>query len=464
MKKFKILTQLILIIFFFFQLNSIAQNYGTGAILDDQKFITSRKSPPLSRGDFFKLPSKFSLKEYTPTPGDQGGSSTCTGWSISYGARTILEALSNQWNPSEINANTFSPSYVYNQIRPQEGCDFGTSLVDGLEIITNEGVLPYTEFGYDCEREVNKEEKARASSFKLKEYREIISRKSKNKTLNIKKSLTQSNPVVIGINCPKSLYSAKDVWHPQKEDYNKNINGHALTVIGFDDDVEGGSFEILNSWGVQWGNNGFIWMRYSDLEHFSVWGAELIAEKKKNDKHNINAEIFLREYQNNIIDLKRNINSYETADTFLTGTKFQLYLTNKSPSYLYIFSYDEIKGTQYLFPMTSLMSDYLAYSENNIILPSEEHTFELDDDSGLSSLVILLSTECIRTEIDEFINTTSKESKLNELIKLLSSDDRKVSFETEINDENIISLNKNNVNHFITMVKLDIFHASKEEE
>lgn len=462
MKNNKILTK-VLIIFFFIQLNNIAQNFGTGALLDDQKFIISRKSPPLTRGDFIKLPSKYSLKQYSPTPGDQGGSSTCTGWSISYGARTILEAISNQWNSNEINENTFSPSYVYNQIRAQDGCEFGTSLVDGLEIITNEGVLPYTEFGYDCEREVNNDEKERASSFKLKEYREIISRKSKNKTLNIKKSLTQLKPVVIGINCPKSLYSAKDVWHPKKEEYNNNINGHALTVIGFDDNVEGGAFEILNSWGTQWGNNGFIWVRYSDIEHFSVWGAELIAEKKKNDNYNINADIFLREYQNNIIDFKRNINSYETADTFLTGTKFQLYLTNKSPSYLYIFSYDAVKGTQCLFPLTSLMSDYLAYSENNIILPSEEHTFELDDDSGLSSLVILLSTESIRSEIDEFLKVSNEGTKLNELIKLLSSPDRKVSFESEINDKNIISLSRKNVNHFITMVKLDIFHTSKEE-
>lgn len=463
MKNNEILTQ-ILIILFFIQFDSIAQSYGTGALLDDQKFITSRKSPPLTRGDFIKLPSKYSLKEYSPTPGDQGGSSTCTGWSISYGARTILEAISNQWSTNEINANTFSPSYVYNQIRSQDGCDFGTSLVDGLEIITNEGVLPYTEFGYDCEREVNNDEKARASSFKLKEYREIVSRQSKNKTLNIKKSLTQSNPVVIGINCPKSLYSAKDVWHPKKDEYNKNINGHALTVIGFDDNVEGGAFEILNSWGVQWGNNGFIWMRYSDIEHFSVWGAELIAEKKNIDHYNINADIFLREYQSNIIDFKRNINSYETADTFLTGTKFQLYLTNKSPSFLYILSYDAKKGTQCLFPITPLMSDYLAYSENNIILPSEEHAFELDDDSGLSSLVILLSTQSIREELDEFINASSKHSKLNELIKKMSSDERKVSFESEITDKNIITLSKKNVNHFITMVKLDIFHVSKEEE
>lgn len=463
MRKTKFLIRIIILSTLITQTN-IAQNYGTGVILNDMKFEISPKAPPLSRGDFVKLPEVFSLKRFTPKPGDQGSSSTCSGWSISYNARTILEAINNNWNSETINMNTFSPSYLYNQIRPQDGCEVGTSLVDGFELITNEGVLPYTEFGYDCERVVKKEDKERASDFKLKEYREIISRKSKNKTLNIKKSLSQSKPVVIGFNCPKSFYTAKDVWHPKKDEYEKNFSGHALTIIGFDDNVEGGSFEILNSWGENWGNEGFIWMRYSDLDHFGVWGAELISEPKLNNKKNINADIFLQKYQNDRISIQRNFNSFETVDTFLTGTKFQLFLTNKSPAYLYIFSYDKTKGIDYLYPMNSLVSDYLAYSENNIILPSEGHTFELDDDSGVSSLVIIISTESVRTEIDKFLDSERPKSKLNELIEVLANEERKVSFDTENNVENIITINRENENDFISMVNIDIFHYSKEEE
>jgi C1A family cysteine protease len=443
--------------------NTNAQNYGTGALLDYEKFGSAPKSPPLTRGDFTKLPEIFSLKMYAPTPGDQGSSSTCTGWSTSYGARTILEAINNDWSFDIVNENTFSPSYVYNQIRPREGCDVGASLVDGLDLLKNDGVLPYTEFGYDCDRVVNKEDKIKASSYRVKEYREILSRTTKNKVLNIKKSLTQLNPIVIGFNCPKSFYTAKDVWHPKKEEYVQVVTGHAATIVGFDDNVEGGSFEILNSWGINWGNDGFIWIRYSDIEHFCVWAAELIAEKKKDIAQKIHAEIFLREYQRNIIDLNRNINSYETVDTFKTGTKFQLYIINKDPAYLYIFSHDPQKGIEYIYPINSLMSDYLAYSENNIILPSEDHTFELDDEFGISSLIILISTESLRREIDDLLTKTSNLISVNDIITKLSTDKRKVNFESELNKEKTVEINKTLSNNFISMMKIDIFHAGKEE-
>ncbi len=448
----------------FISCSAYAQNYGTGAVLDQEKFDMSPKSPPLSRGDFKKLPEFFSLKKFAPIPGDQGSSSTCTGWATSYAARTILEAINNHWDTKTINKKKFSPSYVYNQIRPKEGCNSGTSIIDGMEILKNDGVLSFEEFGYDCDREVKETDKMRASSFKLKEYREIASRKSKNKILNIKKSLTQFKPVVIGFDCPKSFYSAKDVWHPKKEEYKKRVSGHALTIIGYDDNVEGGAFEILNSWGVNWGNEGFIRIRYSDIEHFCVWAGELIAKEKDEIDKQIEAEVFLREYQNKIIPLTKNISSYNSLDTFPTGTMFQLYILNSEPVYLYIFGFDSINGAKYIYPMNNLISDYLAYDENNIILPSEEHAFQLDNNSGLSSLIILLSTECIRFIIDDLVKQTKNNLDINDIITKLSSPERKVSFDSDLSANNKIYINQSSNNNFISVTKIDILHSDKGEK
>ena len=36
----------------------------------------------------------------------------------------------------------------------------------------------------------------------------------------------------------------------------ENLGGHALCVIGYDDQAK--RFEIINSWGTGWGNNGFF--------------------------------------------------------------------------------------------------------------------------------------------------------------------------------------------------------------
>jgi len=45
----------------------------------------------------------------------------------------------------------------------------------------------------------------------------------------------------------------------------KNIGGHAMCIVGYDDTKFGGAFEIVNSWGDDWGNNGFLWIKYNDL-------------------------------------------------------------------------------------------------------------------------------------------------------------------------------------------------------
>jgi hypothetical protein len=42
-------------------------------------------------------------------------------------------------------------------------------------------------------------------------------------------------------------------------------DSHAMCIVGFDDTKFGGAFEIANSWGDDWANGGFIWIRYDDL-------------------------------------------------------------------------------------------------------------------------------------------------------------------------------------------------------
>ena len=41
--------------------------------------------------------------------------------------------------------------------------------------------------------------------------------------------------------------------------------GHGMCIVGFDDTKFGGAFEIVNSWGDDWANGGYIWIRYDDL-------------------------------------------------------------------------------------------------------------------------------------------------------------------------------------------------------
>ncbi len=42
-----------------------------------------------------------------------------------------------------------------------------------------------------------------------------------------------------------------------------NLGGHAVTIVGYDDNKFGGAFKIINSWSANWGDDGYFWLPYS---------------------------------------------------------------------------------------------------------------------------------------------------------------------------------------------------------
>lgn len=51
----------------------------------------------------------------------------------------------------------------------------------------------------------------------------------------------------------------------------ETLGGHALLIIGYKQDVDGVLFEVLNSWGTDWGQGGFCWM----TEDYIKWALSL---------------------------------------------------------------------------------------------------------------------------------------------------------------------------------------------
>ena len=86
-------------------------------------------------------------------------------------------------------------------------------------------------------------------------------------------------------------------WYPK---YSPG-GGHAMTVVGYDDTLNGGSFRIVNSWGYQWGDNGYAWIRYSDFKKFCsmamfTWITPNIQSEMKQIK---DLEFYTRSFANN---------------------------------------------------------------------------------------------------------------------------------------------------------------------
>ncbi|MBD0331784.1 MAG: C1 family peptidase, partial [Chitinophagaceae bacterium] len=78
----------------------------------------------------------------------------------------------------------------------------------------------------------------------------------------IKTYLANKFPVVIGANVDEAFKR----WKPANEVFKNSTSmgeGHALTIVGYDDAKS--AFRIVNSWGKEWGDNGFIWIDYDFL-------------------------------------------------------------------------------------------------------------------------------------------------------------------------------------------------------
>jgi hypothetical protein len=363
-----------------------------GLLLDDSLYVNRPIAVPLMRGDYDDLPERASLREYSPTPRSQGPFGTCAGWSTAYSARTILEALRKNWKGDEIDSNTFSPSFVYNQIKYSDNCKDGTSLISALDVLKNQGGLKLTEFAYDCERKVNDSDKIKAAEYRIIEYRDIVPTEKTDKTKYIKKALSEGRPVVIAMDCPISFKYALEAWIPDSSDYKEWHRGHALTVIGYDDEKFGGAFEIMNSWGTDWGKDGFTWIRYSDFNFFTLYAFEII-DKSKADPNmpDLSGTLLFRTGNGEEMKAIFNGEYFKMSKPYSSGTLFELIISNNEPAYVYAISSDLTYKTFKIFPYDEKMVAYLPYKQNNIAIPDEESYNILDQTSGTSYFCFLYS-------------------------------------------------------------------------
>jgi hypothetical protein len=391
----------------YFSLTAYSQEYGRGILLDDDLFKNVTRAAPLMRGDFLNLPSKLSLRNYAPTPGNQGGYSTCAGWACGYSARTILYSLKKGLIDPLIDNNTFSPSFIYNQIRVDSTCEKGVNLIDALDLIKNTGALKMSDFDYSCDLEVEDDDNQRANDYKILEYREIFFNQSEDKILPTKKSISEYKPVVIAMDCPDSFIECRNLWEPKESDYMRWSQGHAIVVIGYDDEKYGGAFEIMNSWGSNWGDGGFGWIRYSDFSYFCLYGFELIDDiKSKEVEYNFAGSLSFRLNNGTYIKTKSNNGKISTLESFPSGTQFELRISNNQPAFVYCLSTDLTKRVSKLFPLSDNMSALLPYKGNNIAIPDESNLMMLDDIKGKTLFCFIYSNK--ELDINEIIRTLNK--------------------------------------------------------
>jgi hypothetical protein len=302
--------------------------------------------------------------------------------------------MRNNWTRERIDSNAFSPSYVYNQIRKSDDCYGGASIIDALDLLKEQGGLKLTDFGYDCDLIVTPENKEQAKEHVIIEYREISDRYSQDKVIKAKKSLSEYKPVVIALDCPNSFFEAGEVWNPKESDYRQWSIGHAMCIVGYDDEKYGGAFEIINSWSTEWGNEGYTWMRYDDFQFFCLFSFELI-DKVVHEEYQYDLSGSLRFVESSGMPMRTVFeeNMFEMEKPYVSGTLFELFVSNNEPAYIYAFGTDLSNKTYKIFPFYEQMSAYMPYRENNFAIPDEGSYTMLDENPGTTYYCFLYSNK-----------------------------------------------------------------------
>jgi hypothetical protein len=347
-------------------LQNVAQQLTTGGFLDPRQFAKANIYEPLADDPGKNpLPESSNLQKFAPTPGDQGHQGSCVAWSSAYAARTILEAARTGEDPNSLK---FSPSFLYNQIGLDQ-CQ-GSYIVKAMDFMTKRGSVAYDKFPYsdqDCSRLPDQQLLEEARQYRMRGSTRLTrgDRTDQIDQRAIKENLSQGAPVVIGMMVGGSYMQSmmgQDVWNPTQEDRSMmGFGGHAQCVVGYDDAKYGGAFLIMNSWGPQWGTNGFAWVRYSDFQYFvrEAYGLEPMEKTGAAASAPFECEIGLvqisysanKTIAGDYIPLKTTgTNVFETVSPLKTGTRFKMEVRNAGECYIYVFG-QEVDGTSYtLFP------------------------------------------------------------------------------------------------------------------
>lgn len=234
------------------------------------------------------LKTSNSLEIYAPEPYPQNGS-TCVAHAFTNARSILLAKKLNITNKASKNLLLFSPYFIYynNKNVMDNSCSDGLSIEKTASFVLNNGFCPISKVEYPlyypfssnklCSQFVYpynySEDLKLAQNYKVDHVYRIES------IQDIKIALSNDMPIVLGMAIPESFTNCSNsIWTPK---YTDNVNksyAHALTVVGFDDFYFGGAIRIMNSWGNNWGDNGFVWVKYSDLKNWVYGGFALSVE------------------------------------------------------------------------------------------------------------------------------------------------------------------------------------------
>lgn len=239
------------------EINKIETRYGSFMLnlerspVDDRDYIAEAIYP-----DEITLPKKLDLRPDLPPIINQGSQGTCMAQVVT--VMKEYQEYKNQKLTGDI--GLLSPQFVYNLREEPEYS--GMTPREAMKIvqkygICREAIYPYGTIDYPMY--IPQIAYDDALIFRWESYASI------SKIDVVKKALYRDGVCAI---CMPVYNENIDMWNARQGD--EYLGGHAMALVGYDDTKE--HFIIRNSWGEEWGDNGYTYFPYKDFgAQWEIW-------------------------------------------------------------------------------------------------------------------------------------------------------------------------------------------------
>lgn len=199
-----------------------------------------------------------------PAALNQGSKGACVSYAIAH-ARTLLNSESKTLADGRPNYNVYaSGDYLHEKYKSfKNSCDSGAQFIEVLDALKTEGTTSFSDMGnVACGILPTNAQLNNAKKNRINDYYRLTSAEGKPSLDQIKEQISNGNPVIVSIAADRNFtsYSLK-LWDTNNSGY---YGGHAVVLTGYDNEKQ--AFRLLNSWGPNWGENGYIWATYEKIQ------------------------------------------------------------------------------------------------------------------------------------------------------------------------------------------------------
>ncbi len=237
--------------------------------------IFGRASP--NGWDIDSMPSSELLPLFGPFKPKQVGES-CVAWALcnilNYQYK-IIERNETYSNADKI----FSTSYIYNQ-RTDNTQDKGMTFGEAIKILEAKGCPKFADMndpgGLPYNTQPSFLAHGNASYYKAVRFSKMNTDIPFVQREYIKSSIRRNLPIAFSVEIDQGFMFNFDnpliyrkwsndvfVWKGNYTGADRKAGNHAMVICGYDDLI--GAFKVLNSWGPNWGNKGYIWIDYGQF-------------------------------------------------------------------------------------------------------------------------------------------------------------------------------------------------------